>query len=43
MKGKHTLVGLFSRVLEVGEMPQDWNRNRITLIHKGGGKPSEDK
>ena len=39
---RQALVGLFRRILEVGEVPQDWNRSRITLVHKGGGKPRED-
>ena len=39
---RQALGGLFRKVLEDGEVPQDWNRSRITLVHKGGGKPRED-
>ena len=39
---KQTLAGLFRKILEKGEVPQDWNRSRITLVHKGGGKSRED-
>ena len=39
---RQALVGLFGKILEDGEVPQDWNRSRITLVHKGGGKSRED-
>ncbi len=29
-------------ILEDGEVPQEWKRSRITLIHKGGGKDKTD-
>ena len=39
---RQALTGLFRKILEEGEVPQDWNRSRVTLIHKGGGKSKED-
>lgn len=28
--------------MEEGEVPQDWKKSRVTLIHKGGGKEKAD-
>jgi len=39
---RQALTGLFRKILEEGEVPQDWNRSRVTLVHKGGGKSKED-
>ena len=39
---REALVKLFQEVLETGEIPKEWKRSRITLVHKGGGKPREE-
>ena len=36
------LASLFQEILEIGDVPQDWRKSRVTLIHKGGGKPREE-
>ncbi|XP_063859185.1 uncharacterized protein LOC135100149 [Scylla paramamosain] len=35
-------IGLFRKIPEIRKVPQDWNRRRVTLIHKGGRKSRED-
>ena len=39
---KQKLLKLFKEILEKGVVPQDWQRSRITLIHKGGRQPREE-
>ena len=39
---RQALTGLFRKIVEEGEVPQDWNRSRVTLAHKGGRKSKED-
>ena len=39
---KRSLHQLFNEILKKGEVPNDWRESRITLIHKGGGKPKEN-
>ena len=35
---KQTMKCVFSSISEEGEVPQDWKKSRVTLLHKGGGK-----
>lgn len=37
-----TLHKIYNKVLEEGEVPLDWKKSRVTLIHKGGGKDRLD-
>ncbi len=37
-----TLHRIYSKVLEEGEVPLDWKKSRITLVHKGDGKDRQD-
>ena len=39
---RQALAGLFRKILEEGEVPQDWNKSRVTQVHKGGGKSRQD-
>ena len=39
---KQVIVNMSQSILEEGEVPQDWKRSRVTLIHKGGGKDKAD-
>lgn len=39
---KQVLYKMFRTILEEEEVPQDWKRSRVTLIHKGGGKAKEE-
>ena len=41
-KMKRAMKGMFSSILEEGEVPQGWKWSRVTLIHKGGGKAKEE-
>ena len=36
------LQELFQKIIEKGEVPQDWQRSRVTLLFKGGGKPRQE-
>jgi len=33
---------IINNILKEGNVPQDWKRSRVTLIHKGGGKAKEE-
>ena len=39
---KSYLQKLFQKIIEKGEVPQDWQRSRATLIYKGGGKSRKE-
>ena len=39
---KSYLQKLFKKIIEKGEVPQDWQRSRVTLIYKGGGKSRKE-
>lgn len=41
-KMKLAMKSMFSSIVEEGEIPQDWKKNRVTLIHKGGGKAKDE-
>ena len=34
---RQAVAGLFRKILKEGKVPQDWNRSRVTLVHKGEG------
>ena len=36
------MTGIFSGILEEGQVLQEWTRSRMTLIHKGGGQAEEE-
>ena len=37
-KVKTVLHNIFSEAFETGQLPEDWRKSRVELIHKGGGK-----
>ena len=36
------LQKLFQKIIDTREVPQDWQRSRVTLLFKGGGKPRQE-
>ena len=41
-KVKTVLHNIFSEAFETGQIPEDWRKSRVELIHKGEGKEKRD-
>ncbi len=39
---KRTMKGIYSGIVEDGEISQDYKKSSVTLIHKGRGKAKDE-